>query len=148
MTKKIITDEEHLKKKSIDFDFDGDLKLENVIKDLIATVQAPRKDKMRGVGLAGSQIGYGVRVFVMAKAPMFFMPVVNPKVIARAGGVKALFEVCLSRPKQPPIKVRRHRRIFIEYYEVATKSVVRKWFEGLQSQIVQHEMDHFDGKLI
>lgn len=147
MTKKIITDEEHLKKKSIDFDFDGDLKLENVIKDLIATVQAPRKD-MRGVGLAGNQIGYGVRVFVMAKAPKGFMPVVNPKVISRSGGVKAVFESCLSRPGKPPVKVRRDRRIFIEYYDVESKAVVKRWFKGLQSQIVQHEMDHFDGKLI
>ena len=143
MIKDIITDKEFLNQKSIEelaIITEDSMK---VIKDLIDTAN---EHKEECVGLAANQIGYLKRVFVI-KVDDKFIPIINPKVIVRCGGIKSADEGCLSRPNEKPIKKRRHKEITIRYYNIDGEDVTEK-FKGFTARIIQHEWDHLEGRLI
>ncbi|MCK5608514.1 peptide deformylase [Candidatus Pacearchaeota archaeon] len=142
--KDIITDEAMLRKDSWDIETS---EMAEVVTDLIDTAEHHRNAKIPCAGLAANQIGYNRKVFVI-KNDNKFEPIINPEIIARAGGIKAGMEACLSRPDKGRIKMRRHKRVLVEYYEQERNIWVRRWFEGFYARVVQHEMDHFEGRLI
>lgn len=111
-----------------------------VITDLIDTLQA---NADRCVGLASNMIGVRKRilVFSMGIAPI---PMLNPKILRRSGAYETE-EGCLSLDGQR--KVTRYEEIEVEYLDrnFAKKKQV---FKGFTAQIIQHEMDHFEGILI
>lgn len=90
--------------------------------------------KSNGVGLAAPQVGFPYRMFVTAWGEAF----INPVITARTGNIIKDDEGCLSIPGIF-VTVPRHERIVLN----------NDWpFEGFQARIIQHEMDHLDGKLI
>lgn len=140
----IITDEALLKGLSLDVDAS---EMEEVINDLMDTAEHNRNAKMGCAGLAANQIGYDLRACVV-KVGDKYVPIINPKIISRAGGIKAGMEACLSRPEQGRVKMRRHKRVLVKYYEQERNTWIERWFEGFYARVVQHEMDHFEGRLI
>lgn len=140
----IITDEAILKKESIEVETS---EMEEIVEDLIDTAEHHKEAKIPCAGLAANQIGFNRKVCVI-KINNKFEPIINPEIIARAGGTKAGMEACLSRPDKGRVKMRRHKRVLVEYYEQERNIWVRRWFEGFNARVVQHEMDHFNGRLI
>lgn len=143
--KRIITDEKLLSKKSVDINLDSE-ELEKIIDDLLDTAEENRNSKMGCAGLAASQIGYYYRICVV-RLGHCYEPIINPKVIKKGGRVIKGSESCLSRPNKPPIEKMRFQRITVEYIN-SNKEVVRNTFHWVDARVLQHEMDHFDGKLI
>ena len=101
-----------------------------------------------GVGLAANQVGYARRMFVMdttsdkAGAMVFINPVI--KKIAKEKLTEE--EGCLSCSKQL-VEVRRPIYVGLKYF-CRHGEEQYKTFYYLSSRVVQHEMDHLDGKLI
>jgi len=104
-----------------------------------------------GVGLAASQVGVGLRVFVIdvanneENAPSDLKIFVNPEIVETSGEI-VWSEGCLSFPGI---------REDIERFERVTVRAKDQWgvafeikAEGLLAIAVQHEYDHLDGKLI
>jgi len=99
-----------------------------------------------GVGLAGPQVGWEVRLFVInvtgQKADGLLF--INPKIMETEGTVTQE-EGCLSLPGINA-KVRRAEKVRVQAFDVKGQ-----WFEltadGLLAIAVQHENDHLDGKL-
>lgn len=87
----------------------------------------------KGIGLAAPQVGINARVFVTGWGQVFFDPVI----VTRLGWVWS-DEGCLSIPGLT-VQVPRHTGIRLGSNE---------WFHGLKAFVIQHELDHLNGKLI
>lgn len=139
--KTIITLDESLKKKSAPVDLENDLKrVKKIITELEVTAEAHKQC----LGLAANQIGYLDRIFIM-KQDGLWLPILNPQIIARSKERKQQTEYCLSRSGGS--KVKRHVWVIVDYMALDGK-LVREKFKGLPARVVQHEMDHFEGRLI
>ena len=110
--------------------------IKQTIKDLIDTVQANN-----GAGISAIQIGKPYRICVINWGGIHVL--VNP-VITRSRGVHVLKEGCLSVPGLY-IETPRAQKVWVtaldengQEYELAEG--------GNTSYIIQHELDHFEGK--
>jgi peptide deformylase len=98
-----------------------------------------------GVGLAANQVGILKRMLVAKRPGYGTQFVVNPKIIKRTGERQAFKEGCLSLPGVF-VTVPRNTSIIVEYFDAQTKKLVNAEFEGQFAHILQHEIDHLDGK--
>ena len=101
-----------------------------------------------GIGLAANQVGYARRIFVMDVSPGTSTPQVfiNPVIEKRAKEKLTEEEGCLSCPRRL-VEVRRPIYIGLSWTCRHGKKQY-KTFYYLASRIIQHEMDHLNGKLI
>ena len=101
-----------------------------------------------GIGLAANQIGYNRRMFVMDtsnernKPKTFINPVIRSKNNKKINDI----EGCLSRPAEE-VRVKRSITVDLEW-TCRHGKLQHKTFSYLPSRVVQHEMDHLNGKLI
>lgn len=124
------------------------------------------RDAMReapGVGLAAPQIGVSLQIAVIedreeyhAKAtpqqlaergrrPVAFHVLINPKIVATAEPGVEFFEGCLSVTGFMAV-VPRSRRVTVEFLNERAEAL-RVEAEGWYARILQHEIDHLNGKL-
>lgn len=114
--------------------------VDQVVKDLLDTANHHRD---RCAGLSANQIGYPFRIMV-AMIGIEFVPFVNPKLMVyRDKGVTTSLEGCLSKEGCKKVPVRRHKQVRIT--DDLGKDMILKGFEA---RVVQHELDHFEGKCI
>ncbi|MER1994142.1 MAG: peptide deformylase [Eubacteriales bacterium] len=111
-----------------------------VAADLIDTLKA---NQDRCVGMAANMIGKKKRIIVMAKGPLA-VAMINPKILSASGEYETE-EGCLSL--EGVRKTKRYRSIRLQWQDMQMK-VHTGTLDGFQAQIVQHEIDHCDGKLI
>ena len=101
-----------------------------------------------GIGLAANQAGYNRQIFVMDSSnerndpQVFINPVITTKNNIKMGDT----EGCLSCPGEQ-VKVSRSISVNLEWQCEHGKDQ-HKTFYHLPSRVVQHEMDHLNGKLI
>jgi peptide deformylase len=123
--------------------------LQALIDQLLATVRAAN-----GVGIAAPQLGYALRVVVVASRPNLRYPyaplmeptvLINPRLVALSDDLEPGWEGCLSVPGVRG-RVRRHRTVTVEYCDRQGQPQCREW-QGFVARIVQHEIDHLDGKV-
>ncbi|MEX1211299.1 MAG: peptide deformylase [Balneolaceae bacterium] len=126
-----------------------DRTLQGLVEDMMETMETAE-----GVGLAAPQIGIVQRVFVMDAdpiteeldepdyGPMVFM---NPEILNFGEELVELEEGCLSIPDVRD-KVKRPDEIHVRYLD-ASLQVKEETFRGWTSRVIQHELDHLDGKL-
>ena len=101
-----------------------------------------------GIGLAANQAGYNRQMFVMDVSnerndPQVF---INPVIISKNNIKMKDTEGCLSCPGEQ-VKVSRSISVNLEWQCEHGKDQ-HKTFYHLPSRVVQHEMDHLNGKLI
>lgn len=96
-----------------------------------------------GVGLAANQIGVLLRVILIVAGAMPVI-IINPVITKRWGGKQTKPEGCLSYPGRFK-KASRYKRItvtgFDEYWNPVEYNLC-----NFKARIVQHEIDHLDGK--
>ena len=111
-----------------------------IVTDLIDTLRA---NQDRCVGMAANMIGKKKRIIVMVKGPMV-IAMLNPRILAASGEYETE-EGCLSL--EGTRKTKRFRSIRLFWQDTQMKEHIGM-LDGFQAQIVQHEIDHCDGKLI
>ena len=111
-----------------------------VIDDLIDTLRANLE---HCVGLAGNMIGVKKRILVFAVGNLI-VPMINP-VILKKEKFYETEESCLSLIGFK--KTKRYEMIEVEYLDRNFKKQ-KQVFNGFTAQIIQHEMDHFEGIII
>lgn len=136
MTKNIIRDTFFLQQKSLPASSD-DVK---TAQDLLDTLEA---NKDRCVGLAANMIGVLRRILVLDNdgTPLSML---NPEIISSSDSYTTE-EGCLSLDGTRPVT--RWRKIKVRWQDMQQRTRI-KTFTGFPAQIIQHEMDHFEGKLI
>jgi peptide deformylase len=101
-----------------------------------------------GIGLAANQVGYARRMFVMdtTASQAGAMVFINPVIEKLAKEKLTEEEGCLSCPKKL-VKIRRPIYVGLKYFCKHGEEQY-KTFYYLSSRVIQHEIDHLDGKLI
>ena len=117
--------------------------IERLIDDMIETMYAAP-----GVGLAATQIGVPLRIFVVdvsvGRDPEGLIVMVNPEFVER-DGVQLEEEGCLSVPGFNAT-VMRPMRVVVKGLDRHGEPQQREG-TGLLARAFQHEMDHLDGTL-
>ena len=119
----------------------------NCIKDLNDTLDdlIDKYGKTRGIGLSAPQIGYNLSVSAVQLGDNRYI-LINPKVIKKNGNERLFRIGCFSLYEYRAL-VRFNDDIVVEYYnekkEKRELNVIGDW-----ALIVQHELDHLDGKLL
>jgi peptide deformylase len=113
-----------------------------VIQDLLDTAN---HYKDRCVGLAAIQIGEPVRIVVVFDGKEF-VPLVNPVITRTIGKKYYVEEGCMSLNGKR--EVARFEGVEVIYQTTKGKGFAKLRCHGYAAQIVQHEVDHLNGKLI
>lgn len=111
-----------------------------VIDDLIDTLRANSENC---VGLAGNMIGVKKRILVFT-AGKLIVPMINPVILKKENPYETE-ESCLSLIGFR--KTKRYETIEVEYLDRSFKKQ-KQVVNGFVAQIIQHEMDHFEGIII
>ena len=109
--------------------------------DLQDTLAAHREEC---VGMAANMIGERKTILV-AQAGKDYLVMVNPKIVDHSKQCYETEESCLSLTGQRPVK--RYSVIVVEYLDRKFKRK-KQTFRDFEAQIIQHEMDHFEGIII
>ena len=109
-------------------------------QDLLDTLAA-HKDGC--VGMAANMIGVNKRIIIFDKEGSY-MVMFNPEIIKKSGPYQAE-EGCLSLPGAR--KAKRWESIKVRYQNERFQTRF-KTFTGWTAQIIQHEIDHCEGRLI
>jgi peptide deformylase len=120
-------------------DFDDDLKR-------LVTRMGELMIDASGVGLAATQVGVLRRVFVFSPEEDEVAVLANPEIVRRGDETEIDDEGCLSI-QGVTMPVERSASVRIEGRDETGKGVAYD-LEGTAARIVQHELDHLDGKLI
>lgn len=137
-----------------------DKKITQLIKNLEDTLEAQKDPE--GVGLAAPQIGVFLRVFIMRYKGKV-TPVINPEILKISKKTNApvqtskrandyAMEGCLSLPhyygpveRAWEVELKYHEpKLVTSYWSLVTTT---KSFTGFPAQIIQHEVDHLNGKI-
>lgn len=139
-------------------------KIDRSVLDLVGQMEKTliAQTDPKGVGLAATQIGHGISLFIMKPSAKVKTEVmINPRIIehrtwSMEHGAKKEAQIPEKKKKQPlegclsipkiwsPVK--RSDKVLVEYMNLTGK-IHRKWFSGLRAVIVQHEVDHLNGVL-
>ena len=111
-----------------------------VTNDLIDTLRA---NLDHCVGMAANMIGVKKRILVFSVGEMI-IPMVNPVILKKEIPYEAE-ESCLSL--EGFRKTTRYEKIEVEYLDKNFKKH-KQIFTGFTAQIIQHEVDHFEGIII
>ena len=128
-----------------------DKRLEALVGEMKTILLATKNPK--GVGLAASQIGQSVRVFITRpKEESVIRVFINPEIIKRSDEVtdgvperENKLEGCLSIPKIWG-KVKRAKKLCLRYQD-EKGTMHKEKFSGFMATIIQHETDHTNGVL-
>ena len=115
------------------------------IMDMIDTANEARTKPIGCVGLAAIQIGIAQRIIIIHFGGAW-LPMINPKITKSSKGNCAAKEGCLSRPRVNT-SVRRSKRVVVDFINEAGIAETRV-FTKHNARIVQHEIDHIDGRYI
>lgn len=120
-------------------------RIQALAADMIATMHgAP------GVGLAAPQVGEAIRLIVVdisvGQDPDQLYVLVNPEVKSTDGEKVEGEEGCLSLPEVLE-KVNRFERVCIKALNLQGKEIILN-AQGKLARVLQHEIEHLDGKLI
>jgi peptide deformylase len=114
-----------------------------LIDDMIQTMYAAP-----GIGLAATQVGVGLRIFVCdvsaGRNPADLMAFINPEFVER-DGMQLEEEGCLSVPGFNATVARPARAVLQGLSRHGEERVVEA--TGLLARCFQHEIDHLDGKV-
>ncbi len=117
--------------------------IERLVDDMIETMYAAP-----GVGLAATQVGVGLRVFVvdvsLGRDPAGLIVMINPEFVER-DGMQLEEEGCLSVPGFNATVVRPARAV-VRGLDRSGQPHQREGTD-LLARAFQHEMDHLDGTL-
>lgn len=121
-----------------------DARIRQLLDDMVETMHAAP-----GIGLAGPQVGEGLRLLVIDIArdgqPSKPMKIVNPEIVWASEELLPWEEGCLSLPDQFA-EVLRPAEVKVRYLdENGAKQEMHA--KGVLSVCVQHEIDHLEGVL-
>ncbi len=120
----------------------ADANLKKITEDMLETMYADT-----GVGLAATQVGLNLRLFVMdcSETHNQALVFINPEITERTGTEDAIEseEGCLSFPGVYA-KITRARKITVQAFNLEGQ-LFTETYTGLEARCVQHELDHLDG---
>ena len=127
--------------------------VQSVTSDVVEIIASLHETlaKSGGYGLSAPQIGHSCRIIAFNgsqdKKELKIVTMINPEIINEVGELVPSQEGCWSLPGLP-VKVGRHQRIQVSYIDQDGQNIIGESYCGLNAFIIQHEIDHLNGKLI
>lgn len=126
-------------------------KLKTIISGMTQTLLAQKDPE--GVGLAANQVNLPYQIFLARFTTKKKEPIrvfINPKITDHSEETQnetkdAPLEGCLSVPKYYGV-VQRWQWVTLEFQDEKLEPKTQK-FEGFPAVVIQHEMDHLNGKI-
>ncbi len=112
-----------------------------VAQDLLETLKA---NAAACVGMAANMIGVCKTIMAVQLGSKYEV-LINPVVISVSGKKYTTEEGCLSLTGVRSTE--RYPVITVQYLDINFK-IKKRTFRNFEAQIVQHEMDHFEGRII
>lgn len=123
-------------------------RLDGSVRRLINTLRETLKEQS-ALGVAAPQIGVPLRVIVADLAldgsGREILGLVNPEIVSGEGEAEDI-EGCLSVPGKS-YRVARYEKVTVRAIDEAGREVTLQ-ADGLLARVLQHEIDHLEGKLI
>ena len=117
----------------------------NIKSGLRGTLHHLQKIHKKGGGLAAPQIGYLKKViYINARGRSFFL--INPKITYASKKMFNVWDFCFSGNAAFTAQIKRHWKIKVDYYDENGQNLTED-FTGYFSELLQHEIDHLEGKL-
>ena len=119
--------------------------ISEMVSQMNATMTAAR-----GIGLAANQVGWKLNLMVIdtrnydENEKGEFHIIINAEIL-NSVGESTMEEGCLSIP-DIRAEVNRSETILLKYQD-EEQNFNKRYFSGLISRVIQHEMDHLNGKL-
>lgn len=98
-----------------------------------------------GIGLAAPQVGIAKRLIVCMNEEGRVVRLANPEIV-KVRGSEIMAEGCLSLPDEK-VEIERNYEVVVIGLDDKNKEVEIK-AKGLFARVLQHEIDHLNGKLI
>jgi peptide deformylase len=123
-------------------------RLRDAINDLMGDLIVTRLEN-DCAGLSAVQIGPHLRIVAVSPKLFYgFKILVNPQIVARSERMVTDHEGCMSiRHGVPRFQVSRHEFVQVHFMD-RTGQMHDLRAEGFAARLIQHEIDHLDGKLI
>ncbi len=122
-------------------------RFDDVLSELARQMHELMQDSC-GIGLAAVQFGVPIRMIVVGEGVLKdeIWALVNP-VVVKSAGEQTSREGCLSISRSEWNKpIKRALRVVVEYQDLTgAKQKIKA--HGLLAAVLQHEIDHLDGKL-
>ncbi len=120
--------------------------VKNIDGQVHELIEAMKKIMYRynGIGLAAPQVGYLQRI-IIADAGDGLLAIINPEIVQKEGR-EHKEEGCLSLP-EVHVDVQRSAEILVRGLDVQGNEREME-LKGLIARVVQHEVDHLNGRLI
>ena len=128
-----------------DFECEETVNCINDLNDTLDELIRTEGNKRGAIGLSATQIGVGIAISAVTLGDKRYM-LINPKIVEEKGKDRLFRIGCFSLYKYRAM-VRYNDDIVVEYNN-PDGSVARDEFTGDRSCVVQHEMDHLEGKLL
>ena len=112
-----------------------------IARDLLDTLAANRD---RCVGMAANMIGERKAIIAIAESEKLTV-MINPVVVKKSPRTYRAIEGCLSISGER--EVERHEWVEVKYRDIDWNRDKRK-LTGMEAEILQHELDHLEGKLV
>jgi peptide deformylase len=101
----------------------------------------------RAIGLSGTQVNYHKRIICFVEQnSKAYKVMINPTITNKSDDLIKYQEGCLSIP-ETYVEVPRHREIEVKYQSLSGEEIIETYC-NLNSIIIQHEIDHLNGKLM
>lgn len=122
--------------------------IQSIIDNLLLTMQYHH-----GAGLAAPQIGTNLRIVTYGfdvnprypeAEPVALTMMINPIILTHSHEMQPGFEGCLSLGTLRG-EVPRYTELQVKFYDRKGNEIV-KAVKGFEARIIQHEIDHLDGK--
>lgn len=96
-------------------------------------------------GMAAPQVGRNIRVFFTKLDDVEAF--INPTITTRSSQTYETYEGCLSLEPGKAYPTTRHWTVSVSWTDKGGKKR-RGVFKGLMAQVIQHEYDHLEGKML
>ena len=134
-----------LREKSVDVGGFGTPAVQQTMWDLKDTLHELQRAHHKGGGLAAPQIGSLSKIiYINARGHSFF--VLNPEIVDKSDELFDVWDFCFSANAAFLARIKRSTSIDVDYRD-ENGDPKREKFEGYFSELLQHEIDHLDGRL-
>jgi len=119
----------------------------NIVSYMKKTAKKKFEDYTSAKGISGANVGIPFNIISVLNKNNRWDFFLNPEFLKKSTEKEIVKSNCGSLLLKESIKVKRHKWIELEYYNLKGKKEV-KYFDGQYGRTIQHEVDHNNGILI
>lgn len=119
--------------------------IKKLAADMAETMEGYGDKNETGVAIAAVQVGVPLRMTVVQNDEGGYTAIINPEIVKHSADELEETEGCMSVPKKYG-NVKRYKKIKVRGLGLDGKKIEFK-AEGFKARVLQHEIDHMDGKL-